>query len=159
MGDRSLARLEKGSRDRICLLCGKPHIAFNRQAYSFLCPACRTPRMRKEEDRVKAQLRRARQQGVPATLTIAEWILILDHFAWRCAYCCAKPYQIMEHIISVTKGGETSASNVVPCCIRCNRLKDNLNTDRSLMIPPETIVRVQTALRALSRDPSQSASR
>lgn len=148
MNDGLLARLEEGSRDRVCLLCGKAHVAFNRHAYSFLCPACRTPRMRKEEDRVKAQLRRARQQGVPATLTIAEWILILDHFAWSCAYCRAKPYQVMEHITSVTKRGGTIASNVVPCCIRCNRLKDNLNTDRSLMIPVETIDRVQEELTA-----------
>jgi 5-methylcytosine-specific restriction endonuclease McrA len=144
--DGSLAHGEKESRNRVCLLCGKPHTAFSRRAYSFLCSACRTPKMRKEEDRVKAQLRRARQQGVPATLTIAEWVLILDHFAWKCAYCRTKPYQIMEHIISVTKGGGTIASNIVPCCIRCNRLKDNLTTDRSLMIPAETIARVQEEL-------------
>ena len=146
MSDGLLARLEEGSRDRVCLLCGKPHVAFKRQAYSFLCPVCRTPRMRKEEDRLKAQLRRARQQGVPATLTIEEWVLILDHFAWSCAYCRTKPYQIMEHITSVTKGGGTIASNVVPCCIRCNRLKDNRATDRSLRIPLQTIAQVQEEL-------------
>ncbi len=36
-----------------------------------------------EELRLTAELARARQAGAPATLTLHEWLSIINHFEWH----------------------------------------------------------------------------
>jgi HNH endonuclease len=72
----------------------------------------------REVDRVKAQLMYARICGVPATLTVTEWFIILDRFEWKCAYCREKPFQSMSHIKPQKEEG-TTAENCVPACHSC----------------------------------------
>src|ERR1700694_5849506 len=55
--------------------------------------------LRKEIDRVDAQLRRARTLHAEATLTLVDWLTTLDDFNWLCAYCQVKPFQVMSHFV------------------------------------------------------------
>jgi 5-methylcytosine-specific restriction endonuclease McrA len=73
----------------------------------------------REIDRVKAQVKRARSMEVDATLTVVDWIMILEQFEWRCAYCQCVPFEIMSHVIPLPRGG-TTPENCVPSCYSCN---------------------------------------
>ncbi len=72
----------------------------------------------REVDRVKAQLLYARADNAAATLTVREWFTLLDRFAWKCAYCGEKPFQVMSHVTARSEGG-TTAENCVPACHSC----------------------------------------
>lgn len=80
----------------------------------------------RELDRVNAQLFQARAQRAAATLTLVDWLKTLDYFAWRCAYCQEKPFQIMSHYQPLQTAGTTPA-NCVPGCYSCRaaRKKDS----------------------------------
>ncbi len=72
----------------------------------------------REVDRVKTQLHQARSLGADATLTLVEWLITLEDFGWRCAYCQARSFQVMCHVISLPEGG-TIPENCVPACYGC----------------------------------------
>lgn len=75
-------------------------------------------------ERARKQLRRARLAGVAATLTEAEWQLILATHDHRCAYCGIKPGRIeQDHVVPIVRGGTHTAANVVPACKPCNSSK------------------------------------
>ena len=76
--------------------------------------------LRKEIDRVDAQLRHARTLHAEATLTLVDWLMTLDDFDWQCAYCLAKPFQVMSHFVLLPTGG-TTPDNCVPACSACGR--------------------------------------
>jgi hypothetical protein len=50
-------------------------------------------RTRREARSVDINNRRAEMQKLPATLTVVEWLTILDYFDWKCAYCKDSPYE------------------------------------------------------------------
>jgi len=72
----------------------------------------------RELDRVKAHIARARSLHVEATLTLVEWLVIVDAYQWKCAYCQEKPFEVMHHRISLQEGG-TTPSNCLPACREC----------------------------------------
>jgi hypothetical protein len=72
----------------------------------------------RELDRVNMQVARARRFHAEATLTLAEWLLIVDSYEWRCAYCQEKPFEVMHHSIPLREAGTTS-SNCLPSCRGC----------------------------------------
>lgn len=74
----------------------------------------------KEIDRVEAHLQRARTLHAEATLTLVDWLMTLDDFDWLCAYCQAKPFQVMSHFVPLPGGG-TTPDNCVPACSGCSR--------------------------------------
>jgi 5-methylcytosine-specific restriction endonuclease McrA len=76
----------------------------------------------KENARLKTHLLDAMRSGLPATLTLQEWLNTLKHFNYRCAYC-SNGYAVLEHFIPVSLGGGTTANNVVPACYSCNSRK------------------------------------
>jgi 5-methylcytosine-specific restriction endonuclease McrA len=69
--------------------------------------------------------RRACKLGAPIlTLDYAQWALILDYFGRACAYCGATGVALtQDHIVPLSRGGEHSATNVVPACRHCNSRK------------------------------------
>ena len=71
-----------------------------------------------ELDRVNAQIFRARALRVEATLTLVDWLLIVDFYRWKCAYCQEKPFEVMHHHIPLSLSGTTPA-NCVPACCSC----------------------------------------
>lgn len=73
----------------------------------------------RELDRVKNQLTRAHTFHVEATLTLADWFLILERFDWSCAYCQSSPFQVMSHMLPLWDGGGTTPENCVPACHQC----------------------------------------
>jgi len=83
----------------------------------------------KEIDRVKAQLQHARSLSAEATLTLLDWLMILDRFHWQCAYCQAKPFEILSHIIPLPVGG-TTPENCVPACYGCRASRKTGNNEQ-----------------------------
>jgi 5-methylcytosine-specific restriction endonuclease McrA len=80
----------------------------------------------REIDRVKSQVQHARSLEAEATLTLVDWLLILEQFAWLCAYCQSKPFEIMSHVIPLPRGG-TTPENCVPACYSCSTGKGKVH--------------------------------
>lgn len=72
--------------------------------------------------KVVYQLTRAQQTGLPATLTLDEWLITLEDFKYLCAYCGGS-YDVIEHFIPLVLGGGTTRFNCVPACNSCNTRK------------------------------------
>jgi 5-methylcytosine-specific restriction endonuclease McrA len=49
---------------------------------------------------------------------------IFEAWAHRCAYCNA-PAESLDHVLAKVRGGLTVRTNLVPACLRCNRLKSH----------------------------------
>jgi len=88
-----------------------------------------------EKGRVHSQRRRARKANLPNTLTAAEWQYAIDYFHGYCAVC-DRPLKNLDktrrgsadHWIPLSKGGGTTADNIVPLCSGedgCNNSKHN----------------------------------
>jgi 5-methylcytosine-specific restriction endonuclease McrA len=66
-------------------------------------------------------------------VTLCQWIGIQRWHGYRCAYCGVHRQQLrklgksleMDHYIPLSKGGENSAGNIVPACMKCNRAKSD----------------------------------
>ena len=71
-----------------------------------------------ELERVNAHIARARALHIEATLTLVDWLLILDAYQWKCAYCRVKPFEIMYHPIPMPTSG-TTPTNCIPACCSC----------------------------------------
>ena len=88
-----------------------------------------------EKVRVNKQRRRARKANLPNTLTTAEWYYAIDYFHGCCAVCRRQLKNLdktrrgsADHWIPLTKGGGTTADNIVPLCHGedgCNNRKHN----------------------------------
>lgn len=91
-----------------------------------ICPLCHKQYDAdgSEQTRVSKQRTRASNAGLPAALTLVEWLQALIDFGGRCAYCSG-PFDDLEHFIPVSQGGGTTAQNCVPACKVCNGSKDH----------------------------------
>lgn len=75
---------------------------------------------------IKLQKYRAALRGAPYSLTLEEWQSILEYFGHACAYCLRTDLPLsQDHVIPVSKGGGTTAENIVPACRPCNSRKGN----------------------------------
>lgn len=75
---------------------------------------------------VNAQNSRASKAGLPAVLTVDEWISTLEYYKGRCAFNANHPYEVLEHfhpLSGPTNGAGTSVFNCIPACNRCNITK------------------------------------
>lgn len=86
----------------------------------------------KQSDRGKAMIKTTRQKRrtlskkMLSFLTIEQWNKKLDDFNNSCAYCGKANCNLsIDHFIPLSKGGELSISNTVPCCSNCNSSKNN----------------------------------
>lgn len=84
-----------------------------------------TPLIDREWNRLERNLQRSRKARCDATLSLSEWLRILVHYKWRCAFC-GGPYDCMHHIIPISVGIGTEAGNVVPCCHDCNQKHNDI---------------------------------
>ena len=137
-----------GDKNRICLLCDSPYMARNPEETNTFCPQCFTQERKHELHHVKINLKRAEKAGTHATLTLKQWLSILDHFNWRCAYC-AGPYEVVEHVLSINLGGGTTALNCVPACVPCNARKDR--GSNSTAMPLAKIEQVKQQLERIAK--------
>ena len=85
--------------------------------------------MERERRRVQTQNYRALQAGLPATLTLEEWLQTLADFNGLCAYCMERHFEHLEHFIPIDAGGGTTVDNCVPACGRCNYSKGSDDPD------------------------------
>lgn len=74
---------------------------------------------------IRAENRRARRRGLVADLTMGEWMQTLEHFKGLCAYCGERPYECLDHVTPLSKGGGTTRGNCLPACKTCNLKKGN----------------------------------
>lgn len=72
---------------------------------------------------------RAKRAGVDCSLSPAGWLLIVDSFHGRCAYCNLAFSDLrpltQDHVIPISLGGGHVVGNVVPACLDCNRAKSD----------------------------------
>lgn len=83
----------------------------------------------RETNRVKSHITRATKAGLPATLTLEEWLGTLEYFEWKCAYCGGS-YDLLEHYIPLSHYAGTTRDNCVPACHGCNGVKQAWHPDR-----------------------------
>ena len=116
-----LARRSKDARASRCKDCRREDY---RKVRSRRCAYQRAYSARNSERCRVARARcRAHHAGVANDLTNADWLAQLNAFGWRCAYNEAHPFECMNHVTPLSKGGPNSKANVVPCCNTCNRTK------------------------------------
>ena len=48
----------------------------------------------------------------------------LEYYGYQCAYC-PRPYEHIDHVIPLSKGGTAWPANLVPACASCNHRKSN----------------------------------
>lgn len=67
--------------------------------------------------------RRGKEKRAEYPLTAQEWRMLLEVWEHRCAYCGLRFPLEQDHVISISKGGQHTLTNVVPACEICNRKK------------------------------------
>lgn len=78
-----------------------------------------------------------RKRGVAPVPPIAQEHL-LDLFDGECAYC-NQPATTFDHIVPVSRGGQTEPRNLVPACVSCNSSKRDRDLDEWFMTTPHPI--------------------
>ncbi len=128
-----------------CRTCGKPFRMWN--ANVFYCPACLViPDRKRESRRVYTACKQACDMGLPATLTVDEWMQTVQDFEGRCAYC-GDPMELLEHFIPIRQHGGTTVDNCVPGCYKCNLRKTGSHPDKSPRFAAYAKVRAYLATR------------
>ena len=56
-------------------------------------------------------------------LTNAQWDMICQEHGHLCHYCRQSKILTMDHVVPLSKGGNHTASNIVPACRSCNSSK------------------------------------
>src|SRR5260370_23082151 len=87
----------------------------------------------RELDRVKAHITLARSLHAEATLTLVDWLVIVDSYHWHCAYCQEKPFEVMHHRIPLREGG-TSPFNCLPAFRSCRTSQKKIPPDLTPLI-------------------------
>lgn len=67
-------------------------------------------------------MREARMSGIRGTCTQKQLEGRIDFYERRCAYC-GGPYEAIDHVIPVAKGGTNWPANLRPACNECNSSK------------------------------------
>jgi 5-methylcytosine-specific restriction endonuclease McrA len=109
-------------------------------------------------------IKRAKDQGLPASLGLEDLHQALNDFEGKCAYCRKEKATDIDHFIPYCFGGGTTIDNCVPACSRCNNYKsdhhpDCLPTNPRKLISQEAVERVRTYLLIRSHDAQQAANR
>jgi 5-methylcytosine-specific restriction endonuclease McrA len=79
----------------------------------------------RETNRRAVHKRRLLLADTRCDLTIEQWNDIRRFYNYRCVYCGENKLLTQDHIVPVSKGGEHTASNIVPACRSCNSSKGN----------------------------------
>lgn len=129
-------------RDIYCIACGTLYLEDNGWPL-HTCPTCRIGDRERQAVIVKQARLRPADKIAPRDLTLEQWLATLQYFKALCAYCQIRPYECLEHFVPLKLGGGTTASNVVPSCLSCNKLKDNLHPAMVTKIPLIDIDRIR----------------
>lgn len=77
----------------------------------------------KDKARIVNAKKLAKKHGVENTLTLPEWLEIIEAHNGLCAYCF-RPFEELDHVRRMFDGGANSKENVVPACRDCNRRRN-----------------------------------
>lgn len=77
--------------------------------------------------KINENKRRTLKKKLLSYLTKNQWDNILSKFNNSCAYCGSSEPLTIDHFVPISKGGELTVSNVIPCCCSCNSSKNNKN--------------------------------
>jgi len=79
---------------------------------------------RKNPQRIRADnaRRRARMLGAPGFCTPEQLSDLIAYYNERC-YLCGAPYEVIDHVIPLSRGGTNWPSNLRPACNYCNNKK------------------------------------
>lgn len=113
---------------RTCVDCGNDYFLPMLTSKTIHCEQCRSL-YANENARLKRHIKRAKDVGLPATLTVEEWIQTIKDFNRVCAYCQENAYLVMDHFVPICHSGGTTVSNCVPACDSCNSSKGNAHPD------------------------------
>lgn len=88
--------------------------------------------------------RRAKKINVDASLNTQQWIRCLEYFHHCCAVC-GKPQGLwhiiaQDHWISISSGGATSATNIIPLCHAKKDGTDGCNNSKYNKHPEEWLI-------------------
>lgn len=102
----------------------RPEVRARRNEDSRLC---KTAKYKFDDAYRAAELARCHDRRTVAKgdLTPAQWIAACEAFDFKCAYCGSAHKITMDHFIACTKGGKTSADNIIPACQSCNSSKQD----------------------------------
>lgn len=105
---------------QICEACGN---IFYSHLPGTWCRMClRLERV--EKLRVERANRKSTKLGLESTLTLPQWLDILNKHNRRCVYCGGE-FNQLDHVIPTSRGGGSTSANCVPCCGPCNANKGN----------------------------------
>lgn len=91
-----------------------------------------TSEYRKVAKRMRAKIQMARKRGALGQPHAKDMIEHFKKLGNRCFYCPG-PFEEVDHVIPIKRGGTNELSNLVPSCRRCNRLKSDRALTRSEM--------------------------
>ena len=74
--------------------------------------------------------RRAAMGATIDPMTAEQWETLKESYSGLCVYCHGRDGLTMDHIVPLNLGGDHVATNIVPACGRCNRIK----SDRPLLV-------------------------
>lgn len=125
---------------QVCTCCGetKPLSAFYAQSITGLpsaqCKDCvnikRSVVRNKRKHNKFVSKEKCRTGDIPE-LSLNDWKACMVYFHGSCAYCgmpegrAAEAKLDRDHLVPVSKGGQTVKSNIVPACRKCNRGRGN----------------------------------
>ena len=101
----------------MCALCSDEYQPYSRLAGYDLCQRCWSKDILREYDRLASARRQAERAGLPATLTLREWLAIITDWRGLCAYCQVSFYAAID--VCRPADGLT-ATNAVPICKACS---------------------------------------
>jgi 5-methylcytosine-specific restriction endonuclease McrA len=74
--------------------------------------------------RTHSHIRRVREADASGSHSTAEWLLKLDEFGHKCAYCGEAGHDFhRDHLVPLAAGGSNDIANIVPACAPCNLSK------------------------------------
>lgn len=77
-----------------------------------------------------------------------EWKRTLFDFNYRCAYCNEEYFGTLDHFIPRNRGGRATIDNLVPACMRCNRLKADKLPHEITFVSREVVNDIERYLRS-----------
>lgn len=75
-----------------------------------------------ESNRLRHHRRSARLNHAKGFATPEQIKQRIDYYGRRCAYC-GGPFEQLDHVIAISKGGAHWPANLRPCCSQCNAKK------------------------------------
>lgn len=122
-----------------CINCGTLHLSGKS---GVIDPTCDAPTCQLIRSQIAPHNKRAEDAGLPATLTLRQWVKTIKFFNGKCAYCQGS-FQVLEHYIPLPHGG-TTQTNCFPSCHKCNHVKnDKLPEQFERLFPTENIQRIK----------------